>query len=57
MGRKSYLQQRTSNPRVAIRIRGDEDGVSSCLGGVGWGGDGCAIPYHIIPYRYHTVVA
>ena len=46
MGRKSYLQERTSNPRVTNDIRGDEDGVSSCLGwgvggvrvGWGWGG-------------------
>ena len=47
MGRKSYLQERTSNPRVTNDIRGDEDGVSSCLGwgvgvvrvghGMGWG--------------------
>ena len=43
MGRKSYLQERTSNPRVTNDIRGDEDGVSSCLGcgwAMGWGGVG-----------------
>ena len=66
MGRKSYLQERTSNPRVTNDIRGDEDGVSSCLGwdgvgcgwdGMGWGGVGWGVGGMgwggVVPY--HTI--